>query len=101
MTYCIKTVHLQESVQNELHIREEGRCALENEALKLNKQNSEVFEMKAFISTYSANLRAVLVFIFQLREEIDGLQKYLLQLRNDFEKETDLLKNDLVCILKF
>ncbi|VDK74739.1 unnamed protein product [Litomosoides sigmodontis] len=60
-----------ERVQSELHIREEGRSALENEALKLNRQNSE------------------------LREEICGLKKYALQLRNDFENETDLLKNNL------
>ncbi|CAG9538447.1 unnamed protein product [Cercopithifilaria johnstoni] len=60
-----------EKVHNDLRLKEEGRCALENEALKLNKQNSE------------------------LREEMDDLEKCMLQLRNDFEKETDLLRSSL------
>ncbi|EJW84322.1 hypothetical protein WUBG_04768, partial [Wuchereria bancrofti] len=60
-----------ERVHNELRSKEEGRYTLENEALKLNKQNVE------------------------LRKELDQLEKNTSQLKNDFEKEANLLKNSL------
>ncbi|EFO27166.2 hypothetical protein LOAG_01311 [Loa loa] len=61
----------KERIHNELRLKEEEIYVLENEVLKLKKQNSE------------------------LRKELDHLEKSMLQLRNDFEKETDLLKNSL------
>ncbi|MCP9264811.1 Early endosome antigen 1 [Dirofilaria immitis] len=60
-----------ENVHNKLRLKDEERSILENEVLKLNKQNSE------------------------LREKMDDLGKCVLQLENDFEKETNLLKNNL------
>uniref|UniRef100_A0A8R1Y0P8 FYVE-type domain-containing protein n=1 Tax=Onchocerca volvulus TaxID=6282 RepID=A0A8R1Y0P8_ONCVO len=60
-----------EKVHIELHSKEEERHVLENKALKLNKQNSE------------------------LRKEMDNLEKRIIQLKNDFEKETNSLKNSL------
>ncbi|VDO26877.1 unnamed protein product [Onchocerca flexuosa] len=66
-----------EKVHTELHSKEEERHILENKTLKLNRQNSE------------------------LREEMDSLEKRMLQLKNDFEKETNSLKNSLVCIFRF
>ncbi|VBB30834.1 unnamed protein product [Acanthocheilonema viteae] len=61
----------KERVHSELRLKEEEKCALENEVLKLNEQNSE------------------------LRKEVDDFKKYMLQLRSDFEKEIDLLKSNL------
>lgn len=43
-----KIVGLQERVRTELQLKEKERCTLENEALKLNKQNSEVFYNESF-----------------------------------------------------
>uniref|UniRef100_A0A0R3RRL6 C2H2-type domain-containing protein n=1 Tax=Elaeophora elaphi TaxID=1147741 RepID=A0A0R3RRL6_9BILA len=60
-----------ERTHDELRLKEEGRCALENETLKLNKENSE------------------------LRKEMGDLEKCMSQLRNDFEKKIDFLKNSL------
>ncbi|VDN91485.1 unnamed protein product [Brugia pahangi] len=71
MQEMIKIFDSQERVRNELRSKEEGRYTLENDALKLKRQNVE------------------------LRKELDQLEKSTSQLKNDFEKETNLLKNSL------